>query len=107
MIELLISLSLLVLLSVTLGRYQLQIGLYKKLATEVYAATNLCEDWIEEIWGNKRPKISQIEQIGIFKVSSQFTPGPENIFFEVKIKAEWTTPFNKLQTLSMDAICIN
>lgn len=105
-IELLIALGLLATFVLLISKFQLQVRLYKKAAHQLYLATNLCEDVVEELWARQRVAENRKEMMGEFEVETTFVPGPVAAFWYVQVCANWQNVLQQKQKISLDAICV-
>ena len=105
-IELLVALGLLATAVLSIFQYQLQIGLYKKAAEQLYTAISLCEDSIEELWAGKKSPENRTQTIQNITLTSTCLPGPAQAYYQVQISACWTNILNQKQTIKLDAICV-
>ena len=110
-IELLVALGLLALFAGLISKYQLQVRLHKKAAEQLYMATNLCEDMVEELWAGKQPledtKLHSIgKTINDITITTTVTPGPVKSFYDVLVVASWRSALGQNQKINLDVICV-
>ncbi len=106
-IELLVALGLLAIFILLLGKYQLQLNLYKQAASQLYQATNLCENIIEELLAGAHPLKSQSRLIDNFTISTSITPGPGQAFCYVEVCANWLCVLERNHKIKFETICLN
>lgn len=107
LIELLVALGVFVSMTALLGKYQLQVSLYKKAAGQLHKATDLCSDRIEQIWAGRRKQVSKTEIVDEFKIMTSVLPGTSKAFNSIKVQVNWQSALGQVQKISMDAICVN
>jgi Tfp pilus assembly protein PilV len=105
LIELMIALGLLTTIVMSLGQYQMRVLLYKKAAEQLYIATSLCSDVVEEVWANKLKIKSFSKKKDEFMITVTFTQGPGKIFYYLQVQADWQSALGMHQKITLDAVC--
>ena len=106
LIELLVALGVLVSMATLLGKYQLQVSLYKKAAGQLHRATDLCSDKIEQIWAGRRKQVPETEVVEEFEIKTSVLPGTSKAFNLINVQVNWQSALRQAQQVSMDAICV-
>lgn len=104
-IELIVTLGLLAMLVLMIGKYQLQVRLYWKAAQQLYAATSVCENRLEQILAGMLPVVSQTENIQGLQITIVVRTQEHQAFSEVEVAASWQNAFKNRQTIRFFAIC--
>lgn len=101
-----VALAVFAVLVLAISSYQLRVQLYRQAAWQLYSATNICENMIEEWWTGKSLPMNQTIINAPFEIKTTITPGPNQAFKFVQIRVSWISVLKQSQTIKFDVICL-
>ncbi len=101
-----LALAIFAILALAISAYQLRVQLYRQAAQQLYIASSLCENMIEQWRSGASIPTSQTIVSNQFEIKTLVTPGPNQAYKSVQVCATWMSALQRLQTIKFDIICL-